>query len=219
MYIGGDFLPRNKYPEQTVQKILSIANELFMKNGYDNTSLDDIANSCGVTKGAIYHHFKSKEDLLISMMESTESQMDWFFEIKNNSSLTGLEKLQKIFDHELKDVEKIRVDALFQHGLNDPKIIRRQLQFSVETIAPLIEDLLLEGIKDGSIQTEQPKQVAEMMIILINIWINPGIFPTTKEEILKKVNLLNDILIKLGVPLFDSTITEVVGNYLDELKQ
>lgn len=219
MYNGGGLLARNKYPEQTVQKILTVANQLFMKNGYDQTSLDDIATSCGVTKGAIYHHFKSKEELLVSMMESMENQMDWFFEIKNDVHFTGLEKLQKIFDHELKDVEKIRTDALFQHGLNDPKIISRQLQMSVETIAPFIEELLQEGIQDGSVHTKQPKQVAEMMMVLINIWINPGIFPTTKEEILQKVNLLNDILIKLGVPLFDSTITEVVENYLDELKQ
>lgn len=55
---------RNKYPEETVAKILDAALELFCAQGYEGTSIQDIVDRLdGMTKGAIYHHFKSKEEI------------------------------------------------------------------------------------------------------------------------------------------------------------
>ena len=45
------------------EEILKIALSEFAKNGYENTSLDSIAKKCGITKPAIYYHFKSKSEL------------------------------------------------------------------------------------------------------------------------------------------------------------
>ena len=56
-------MPRNKHPEQTVQKILDVAERLFIEKGYDRASLQDIITATGLSKGAIYHHFTSKEDI------------------------------------------------------------------------------------------------------------------------------------------------------------
>ena len=56
-------MARNKYPEETVKKILNTAISLFLENGYEKTSMQDIVNALGMSKGAIYHHFKSKEEL------------------------------------------------------------------------------------------------------------------------------------------------------------
>ena len=58
-------MARNKYPEVTVEKILDVAQQLFLEKGYDNTTIQDIVNELGgLTKGAIYHHFKSKEEII-----------------------------------------------------------------------------------------------------------------------------------------------------------
>ena len=55
---------RNKYPEETVAKILDAALELFCAQGYEGTSIQDIVDRLdGMTKGAVYHHFKSKEEI------------------------------------------------------------------------------------------------------------------------------------------------------------
>ena len=56
-------MPRNKYPEQTVEKILSAAERLFAQKGYAKTTLQDIIDTTGLSKGAVYHHFKSKEEI------------------------------------------------------------------------------------------------------------------------------------------------------------
>ena len=53
---------RNKYPEETVAKILDAALELFCVQGYEGTSIQDIVDRLdGMTKGDVYHHFNSKE--------------------------------------------------------------------------------------------------------------------------------------------------------------
>ena len=52
-------MARNKYPEQTVNKILDTAYRLFTEKGYERTSIQDIIDNLGgLSKGAIYHHFK-----------------------------------------------------------------------------------------------------------------------------------------------------------------
>ena len=58
-------MARNKHPEETVNLILDTAFDLFMEKGYEHTSIQDLLNNLGgLSKGAIYHHFKSKEDIL-----------------------------------------------------------------------------------------------------------------------------------------------------------
>src|SRR4029077_16266286 len=60
----------------TRQRIQSVALELFAKQGYDKTSLREIAERLDVTKAALYYHFKSKEDIVASLVEDYFGQMD-----------------------------------------------------------------------------------------------------------------------------------------------
>ena len=53
----------------TREYILKTALHLFMANGYKGTSYQDLVKKTGLSKGAIYHHFKSKEDILVSVFE------------------------------------------------------------------------------------------------------------------------------------------------------
>lgn len=55
---------REKQKEETVANILHVSEELFHKQGYGKTTIQNIAEQCGLSKGALYHHFKSKEEVL-----------------------------------------------------------------------------------------------------------------------------------------------------------
>lgn len=58
-------MARNKHPEATVERILDVAQRLFLEKGYDQTTIQDIVDGLdGLTKGAVYHHFKSKEEIM-----------------------------------------------------------------------------------------------------------------------------------------------------------
>jgi len=63
-------MTRAESKEQTRQRLLAQAQRLFRERGYAATSLEQIADAAGVTKGAIYGHFASKEDLMLSALEA-----------------------------------------------------------------------------------------------------------------------------------------------------
>lgn len=57
-------MARNKYPEATVKKILDVAERPFVERGNEHTTMADIVESLGgLTKGAVYHHFKKKDKI------------------------------------------------------------------------------------------------------------------------------------------------------------
>lgn len=59
---------RNKYPEITESRILEMALRLFIEKGYEQAALQDIADAIGMTRWAIYHHFKDKAKVVDSVM-------------------------------------------------------------------------------------------------------------------------------------------------------
>ena len=60
----------------TRERIQSIALERFTDNGYDQTSLREIAEDLGVTKAALYYHFKTKEEILDSLLRKVAEDVD-----------------------------------------------------------------------------------------------------------------------------------------------
>jgi AcrR family transcriptional regulator len=60
----------------TRERIQAVALELFAEQGYDKTSLREIAERLDVTKAALYYHFKSKEDIVSSLVEDYFGQID-----------------------------------------------------------------------------------------------------------------------------------------------
>jgi AcrR family transcriptional regulator len=58
--------------EATTGQLLDAARRLFAADGYNATSLDDVVAAAGVTKGALYHHFRSKRDLFRAVFENEE---------------------------------------------------------------------------------------------------------------------------------------------------
>ena len=61
-------MARNKHPEETVNLILDTAFSLFMEKGYEHTTIQDLLNNLGgLSKGAIYHHFKFSLSFLLCL--------------------------------------------------------------------------------------------------------------------------------------------------------
>ena len=92
-------MARNKYPEETKKLIIEKATELFLQKGYENTTVQDIIDNLGgLTKGAVYHHFSSKKDILLAVMTSIYAEnhllADWEKVVKDES-LNGKEKSRK----------------------------------------------------------------------------------------------------------------------------
>jgi AcrR family transcriptional regulator len=68
---------RGEFPRGgTRERIQAIALELFAEQGYEKTSLREIAERLGVTKAALYYHFKSKEDIVRSFVEDYRAELE-----------------------------------------------------------------------------------------------------------------------------------------------
>ena len=68
-------MARNKHPEETINLILDVAFRRFMEKGYEHTSIQDIIDHLGgLSKGAIYHHIKSKEHILVAVTDRITSE-------------------------------------------------------------------------------------------------------------------------------------------------
>lgn len=84
---------RAESKERTRQRLLAEAQRLFRERGYAATSLEQIAEAADVTKGAIYGHFASKEDLLLSAIEAGRDTTPDYVTILNDQSRPLPERL------------------------------------------------------------------------------------------------------------------------------
>lgn len=213
-------MSRNKYPEETVNLILDVAQTLFIEKGYEHTTVQDIIDRLGgLTKGAIYHHFKSKEDILNAVCNrlfADNSLSAKWKSIQNDSALNGGEKLKKMFLSAMLDEQEQKFRKMGVHLQNMPQMLSDLVLRSVNDIAvtallPVVE----EGVADGSIKTDFPKQAAEIVSLIANIWINPLVFPVSDEEMKTKFEFGCAMLNMFGVdiselyPLLDTVNKEV----------
>lgn len=199
-------MPRNKYPEETVNQILSVSLKLFLQKGYEHTSIQDIIDGLGgLTKGAIYHHFKSKEDIMLAVAQQIYRDADvGLAAIRDEQGLTGLAKLRKLFRASLDGSKQLEIFSAAPNLLNNPKMLILHLQSIIEEAAPLfIQPIIEQGIRDGSIQTDYPKQLAEVMMLLSNLWLNPLVFAVSPEEMLHRCRFFHQLLLGLGLDLLD----------------
>lgn len=207
----GEAVARNKHPEETVNLILDVAFRLFMGKGYEYTSIQDIIDNLGgLSKGAIYHHFKSKEDILVAVTERMTAQSNKMLAaIRDSQGLSGKEKLKKIFKDSINRPVQNDIFTVAPNFRNNPRLLSLLFHETVEDAAPnYIVPIIEQGIADGSIQTDYPKQLAELVIFVANIWTNPMIFDDSVEECYGKFMVFAQMMKGLGLDIVDHEMLE-----------
>jgi len=214
MYIRRGFVARNKYPEETVKLILDVSLKLFMEKGYEKTTIQDIVNDLGMSKGAIYHHFKSKEEIMNAISKRSFEENTYLNEIYKDLTLNGLEKIQKILICNIADTNKQINDKLSLYLTKNHRMIVKHLEDTMQYAAPMLAKLIEEGIEDKSITATNPKAASEVIMLLSNFWINPAIFMTSKVEFLNKLDFLKSLIDYMGISLInDEFVSQCVQYY------
>lgn len=199
-------MARNKHPEETVNLILDVAFRLFLEKGYEHTSIQDIIDHLGgLSKGAIYHHFKSKEDILVAVtdrMMAESNQM--LLTIRDRTDLNGKEKLKALFKESLCRPEQSDIFIVAPDFHNNPKLLFSLLHDIVEDAVPnYILPIIQQGIADGSIQTDYPEQLAQLILLAANVWMNPMIFDSSEEESYRKFMVFSQMMRGFGLDIVD----------------
>lgn len=206
-------MARNKHPEETVNLILDVASRLFMEKGYEHTSIQDIIDNLGgLSKGAIYHHFKSKEEILIAVTDRmTEESNRILARIRDRKGLNGKEKLKKIFKD---SINRPVQDEIFTAAPNlgsNPRLLFSMLRETMDDAAPhYIQPIIEQGIADGSIAVDHPQELAELIMLVGNFWLNPMIFDDSEGKTCRKFMLFRQMMQGFGLDVVDD---ELLGRF------
>ncbi|MGY3767109.1 TetR/AcrR family transcriptional regulator [Vagococcus vulneris] len=209
--------------ESTRYEILNIAADLFIQQGYEKTSINQIVKKLdGLTKGAVYHHFESKEAILNDVIALMLPDKTRLHEIEMNKSLTGLEQLQQLFLFSMHD-DKLQTNSRKVAPLmENPAFFLKHLEQTKETYLPFVLKFIQAGNKDQSLHTAYPKQVSEVALFLLNTWYMNALYSDTVNEFWDKVAVSQFILQQLGVNILaDDVINQIkqlVGTQLDGVK-
>ena len=201
-------MPRNKNPEETRQKIIEAGKAVFLEKGYEDTTiLDIVEHTDGLTRGAFYHHFKSKAEVLDVIGDEVFYANNPFDGLAERADLNGREKLElAIFNtmHQEMDPETAQ---LLEHAnqviMGDPFFVARQIAFNRTLAQDFVQPLMEEGMEDGSITPRSAKWMAELLVMLLNFWTNPFVSPSTPDEMVDKLILIATIFEELGCPIFN----------------
>jgi TetR/AcrR family transcriptional regulator, acrAB operon repressor len=174
--------------DKTRTNILYTALNLFFEKGYARTSLDDIASACGITRGAIYWHFKDKADLFLTLGQhlDEEAKMNYSEILENTKSLEGM--ISEIGNYlaqfeENEDYWKFYSLVNYKTEWNEelePVLSqhREELRDLVRALGQTLARLKAEGRLRSNINAEETALATWAFIEgLVGMWfLDPGLF-------------------------------------------
>lgn len=211
-------MARNKYPEVTVERILDAAQRLFLEKGYEQTTIQDIVDELdGLSKGAVYHHFKSKEEILDAVGDRMFFADNPFEAVRKRSELSGLQKLREVVRLNQADEARVRLTVQSIPLAKNPRLLVEMIDSNRRVLTPYYLELLEEGNRDGSLRTDYARELAELLPLLTSLWLLPSVFPASKGELRRKLRFLGELLERMGVPLMDDGVRALVDEFFDRL--
>ncbi len=152
--------------EETRAKIMEAAVKLFSNQGYNKASVDDICAEAGISKGAFYHHFKSKQELFLALLDGWLQIIDQAIEAsKDKTAPETFMQMTEAFPY-----------IFGSAGANLPMFLEFWLQASRDkkiwdaSIAPYrryhkyFTSLIKKGVDEGSFVEIDPELASRMIV-------------------------------------------------------
>ena len=148
--------------------IMSAALKVMTKKGYYSSTMDDIVLESGMSKGAIYHYYKSKKEVYLELIVYLESKYTDMFATVNKES-TSAKKLKKLFTIWSDQLEKepgfFQSFSIFQSMSRHDKDFKQAMQRMYNRFQKFIELIIIEGIKSKEFKKINPKTSALSLIL------------------------------------------------------
>jgi TetR/AcrR family transcriptional repressor of nem operon len=194
-------------PENTRRKILKAAFDEFYRNGFQGGSINRIVEGAGATKGALFHHFKGKNDLGYAVVEEiifSDIKERWLDPLADSvDPIAALKKTMRQFAREEDTngrlIQGCPLNNLAQEMAPLDEGFRRRLEKIYSAWREALEAAFARGIKAGTVRKGiSPPRVAALVVAALE-----GIMGTAKNA------QSEELLTQAGQGLFD---------YLDSLK-
>lgn len=193
-------------PEKTRQ-IVAVAEKLFLEKGYAETTVDDILEVTGLSKGGFYHYFKSKEEVLSASIHILmQDMLASLTPIVQDETLTALEKL-KLFmktKTEFKEPRKEFARYLSMLMKSDFTLYKYYISLAQSYIEPLAA-IIEQGKKEGVFNVQYPRETADILIRVVTSFPQSALLSEYLQEEAKRrkysISLKHVIARTLGIDI------------------
>ncbi len=145
---------RQKLADARRQQILDAATEIFAEKGFHRATIQDIAQEAGLSHGALYNYFDSKDRLLISVMAQLAELQELDIDLFQDSRQDTRAFLKRLFQHRLDLIEQNQrvFKATLPELLVNPDLQERFYQRLFQPVISLVELYLAEEIEEGRME-------------------------------------------------------------------
>ena len=158
-----------KHPEIRREELLGIAAKLFARAGYDATSVDDIIREAGLSKGAFYHYYPSKEALLEALASrSAQQALQGLVDVFTDPEMTAIQRLNAFLArgrHRDEGASNVAVFAAIFRPENLPLYHRLHAAVTRVMVPPLAR-IIEQGVREGSMKSDYPATTAGIVLSL-----------------------------------------------------
>jgi AcrR family transcriptional regulator len=163
--------------KQTIQTILEAARSLFIEKNYADVTIAEIVASAEVSKGALYHHFSSKEDLYLRMMHHFLAEIQETTEaVADNSTGHCRQRLKestlnflRLSDELLSILRLVRRDInIFQDPMRNELIRAYQ-----KAVPEQVERIIRDGIANGELMETDARILSWELVALVEVILRP----------------------------------------------
>ncbi|HEY3272263.1 MAG TPA: TetR/AcrR family transcriptional regulator [Methanocella sp.] len=194
---------RSKDPEIRKKEFVAAALELFQTKGFEQTSVTDLTNKVGVSHGAFFYYYKSKEDILESVIEEILT-MDYQLVkgLVDNGDMNAKEKLKVILNTSVNSMKAQPENCLaeYVHSRVNPGFHRDFEKRSREMLVPLITEIVEQGVREGYCEVKYPRETIEYLTYIFQSIDVSLVALQSNEEYYRKIRALELIVAKsLGI--------------------
>lgn len=168
-------MPRVVKPEDHAVKrseILDAAEHLIYTKGYEQMTVQDLIDTLKISKGAFYHYFRSKQEVLEGLVDRLQADLDRVLEpVVNDTGLTALEKLQAFFNvmgQWKTDQQPVLRSMLRMLRPDENALYIQKVRLArFHKFSEMLTVILQQGIREGVITTASPEDLSQIVVSLI----------------------------------------------------
>jgi AcrR family transcriptional regulator len=192
--------PREDVSEERKEQILDAATEVFAQKGFDSARMDDIVEETGLSKGALYWYFKSKDDIIFGIMDRLFRLEFKELEALRESDTTAAEALLGFTEVAIKDITRMMrfmpITYEFLALAFRNKLVQKAIKQYMNSYVSILDPLIQRGIDSGEFKPVNPREVSAAVGAIIEgtmlLWVYDRSLIEPEKNIRASIHLLLD---------------------------
>jgi AcrR family transcriptional regulator len=190
--------PREDVSEERREQILDAATEVFAQKGFDHARMDDIVEETGLSKGALYWYFKSKDDIIFGLLDRLFQLEFRELEGLRQADTSASEALRTFTEVAIKDINRMLrfmpVTYEFLALAFRNKLVQKAIKQYMNNYVSILDPLIQRGIDSGEFKDVNPREVSAAVGAIIEgtmlLWVYDRSLIEPEKNIRAGINLL-----------------------------